>query len=101
ALPAPIMSLFPYTTLFRSGNFSCHFHALWIIASSDWNCGRQPSSFFIFSEDAISRGGSPGRRGLSIVAIFRPVILAQASITSRTLEPPPVPRLQHALPGAL
>ena len=64
-----------------------------MIASSDCNCGRQASSFLIFSEEAISRGGSPGLRGFSIVPIFRPVILRQAAIISRTLEPPPVPRL--------
>ena len=44
-----------------------------MMASSDWNFGCQPSSRFIFSEEAISRGGSPGRRGFSTMSILRPV----------------------------
>ena len=63
-----------------------------MMAGSDWNRGFQPSSFRIFSEAAINRGGSPGRLGFSATAIFLPVTSATASITSRTLEPPPVPR---------
>ena len=47
----------------------------------------------ILSEAAINRGGSPGRRGFSTTGIGWPVISRQVSITSRTLEPPPVPRL--------
>ena len=34
------------------------------------NCGLQPSSRLIFSEAAINRGGSPGRRGFSITWNF-------------------------------
>ena len=39
------------------------------------------------------RGGSPGRRGFSTTSILPPVIFRAVSITSRTLAPPPVPRL--------
>ena len=48
-----------------------------MMASRVWNCGRQPSSRLIFSDDAIRRGGSPGRRGFSTTGIGCPVILRQ------------------------
>ena len=45
----------------------------------------------------MRRAGSPGRRGFSMTVIFLPVTFSQVAMISRTLVPPPVPRLYYAL----
>ena len=55
--------------------------------------GCQPSSLADLVAGGDERGGSPGRRGSSLTGISRPVTRRAASITSRTVKPPPLPRL--------
>ena len=53
----------------------------------------QPNSFLALDEFANSVAGSPGRLGLLITKIFRPVTRSTALITSRLELGLPVPKL--------
>ena len=54
---------------------------------------RQPSSDWIFADEATSTAGSPARRGPTSAAMSMPVTSRHTSITSRTEKPAPLPRL--------
>src|SRR5512138_2979571 len=71
----------------------CHSQALVMISRMLSCWGFQPSSRFIFSEEATRRAASPGRRGSSRVGIGCPVTWRAVSITWRTEYPLPLPRL--------
>src|SRR5215217_3474892 len=62
----------------------CHCQALERISSMLSCSGSQPSSRFIFSEDATRRAESPGRRGSSCTGMGCPVTRRAVSITWRT-----------------
>ena len=54
---------------------------------------RQPSSDWIFADEATSTAGSPARRGATSVPMSAPVTSRHTSITWRTEKPAPLPRL--------
>ena len=72
----------------------CQSQALRTIVSTSECRGSHPSRRLIFSELATSTAESPGRRGDSTALIARPLTLRAMSITSRTLNPLPLPKLQ-------
>ncbi len=54
---------------------------------------RQPSSAWMSADDATSTAGSPGLRAVTSAPIAVPVTSEHTSITSRTENPAPLPRL--------
>src|SRR5205807_2333516 len=90
--PAPQFRNLHQTDTFRSP-CCAQSHALATIWSISLNRGVHPSSSRILRELATNTGGSPGLLGDSCTLIGLPVTRFADSITSRTLNPLPLPRL--------
>src|SRR5690606_32881415 len=75
------------------GWLRCHCHAVRTISSRSVNRGFQPSSLWALAELATSTAGSPGLRSPSLTGILAPTTRSAASITCRTLNPLPLPKL--------